>query len=267
MASYDKAIPPGQVGKFRIKLDTGDLRGKVNRGVTLTTNDRTNRLVYLQVTADVLASVELLPPAVMLGGRRNIEVGKVVVRKEPSEVGELKPSDIRTSKPWLVATARQVTEREEIGGKVATAEPGDWVIETRVEGSAPWGPSQESLTFKTALGREPEVTIPVKVLIPSPIQVNPSPLRLLRSEDGRSAEGILLAVLKQGLEKETLEIEVGPAPFVVEVEQTGSRHYKAFVRWSGADSGAPINGTAKLTISEGTREVPLEVVDQIAPGK
>ena len=46
-------------------------------------------------------------------------------RLDSTEHGDLSVTDVTTSQTWLAASARQVTTREEIGGKVAAAEPGD----------------------------------------------------------------------------------------------------------------------------------------------
>ena len=96
--------------------------------------------------------------------------------------------------------------------------------------------------------------------------VNPTSMRLLRAPGGHRAEGDLLVVLQNGLEGETLEIEAKPEPFRVELEKTGSRHYKAHVSWSSEDPEAPVHGQVELRISLGSLEVPVQVVAQIASG-
>jgi hypothetical protein len=258
VASYDEVIQPGQAGQLRVTLHTKDLRGKFTRGVSVSTNDPANRQIHLQVSANVLASVQLMPPALMVGGRRGRLSGKIVVRQDPTETGELEVSGLEVSQPWLTASVRQISEPEEVQGKIAAAAPGDWIIEVELDKSAPWGARQESLTFKTGLGREPEVKVPVKVLVPSLINVNPRELYLFLTKEGH-AEGVFLASIREGHEKDELSIDIEPEPFKVAVEKTGARHYRVAVSWQTDDPDAPVHGKAILRLPEGELEVPVHV--------
>jgi hypothetical protein len=269
VASYDEVIQPGKAGQLRVTLHTKELRGKFTRGVTVTTNDLANRQIHLQVSANILSSVQLMPPALMVGGRRGMLGGTIVVRQDPTETGELEVTGLEASQPWLNASVRRVSEPEEAQGKVASAAPGDWIIEVELDKSAPWGARQESLTFKTGLGREPEVKVPVKVLVPSLINVNPRELYMPLTRAGY-AEGVLLASIRQGHETDEISIDAEPEPFKVALEKTGVRHYRITVSWETEDPDAPVHGKVILRLPEGQLETPVHVSMQrvsTAPAK
>ena len=165
MASYDEAIPPGQAGKLTVTVKTERYSGEVQKGIAVTTSDPESANVQLTVKMKVVSSVIILPRpglAFPTGADRSYS-GKLLVRKESTETGELEITELATTVPWLVAKARKVEAPEPAAGGLPAALAGDYVLDVSVADDAPRGQSEQQVKFKTGLARKPEVEIPVAV--------------------------------------------------------------------------------------------------------
>jgi hypothetical protein len=80
----------------------------------------------------------------------------------------------QTSAPWIVVKPRKVKEAEPAAEGLPPAVAGDWILDVSVGEDAPKVQAAQTLKFKTGLPREPEVLIPVSVVLQSPMRVTPS---------------------------------------------------------------------------------------------
>ncbi len=255
MASFDEAIPPGGRGEVVVHVDTSQLEGAQSRWVILETNDPRRAMVKLQINLEVRGSVRLLPErALRLGrGRRSEPEGRLLIQRDPTEEGVLRPHELQASEPWLHVALRPAREAEAVGSAVAAA--GDWVLEARIAETAPLGASRATIRFRTGLQREPEIAIPVFVYVRPPVRVSPEVVRLAPATPGGPFEGELLVVVAAGEEAPAPEFEAHPEGFRVEAERTGPRHYRLRVRWAG--EGAPPEGLLRIRVGGHDLEVPL----------
>jgi hypothetical protein len=242
-------------------MKTRNLRGTLSRGITVTTNDPARSTVHLSMRAHVVGSVVLSPRTSLSvsSGQIGQSVDRILLKKDPTEQGALNVTGVTASKPWLRAEVRRVEQPEPAQGRFPAADPGDWVLEVGVGDGLPAGTNRESVRFKTGLPREPEVTVPVLVRVVPPITVRPRRLVLADPGTKKRAEGELMAVVRNGKENQEFSVDAAPETFEVRLEQTGTRHYRAFVTWDPEGPESPRSGVVTLRLGEETVSVPVTV--------
>jgi len=260
VASFDEAIPPGKAGKVTAQVHTESYRGPVEKTITVTSSDSRNPSVILHLKANVVGSVEILPSA-YLGFPKPPQMdfaAKLLIRKEKSETGELKITDVTSSVPWLIAKARKIEKPEPGQDGVPAAIPGNWILEVIVSDEAPKGQSGQQVRFKTGLSREPEVILPASIALLQGVQVLPVNLVLPMPAGSKEASGTFSVVLRPGLGKEELKATSSSDLFGVTVVPDGERRYKATVVWKGTGENPEKNG--KVTISAGSESATVTVM-------
>ncbi len=262
MASFDEVIPPGQVGKVTAQLKTENYRGPVEKVITVTSNDPTNPSVSLRLKANIVGSVQILPrPGLAFpAGMAWDYSGKVLIRKDNTESGTLAVSDVATTVPWLTAKARKVEKTEAAAGGLPEAQTGDYVIEVAVSDEAPQVSGGFSVTFKTGLTREPDMSLPVSVVLQTPMRVMPSPLFLPQpTAEGKGTQATLSIAVRPGLAKQPLTATVSPDAFSVTVEPDGLRKYKTNVVWKPSGPDTPTEGNVVFHVGEETSTVLVRI--------
>lgn len=267
VATFDKAIAPGATGKVTAQLKTENFRGAVEKIITVTSNDPTNENMTLRLKANVVGSAQILPrPGLALPGGQDWEyTGKLIIRKDETEKGELALTDLTTSAPWLVAKARKVEQVEVAAAGMPEAQPGDYVIDISVADDAPKTAGGFQITFKTGLPREPVLTVPVSVVLESAMRVYPSPLYFQATKDGTPAEVTTTAWLRPGLGKDKLTAQASPEAFHVELQPAGPRKYKVVVTWRPVGDNPPTEGNMVLRVGDESQTVLLRVVGAPRP--
>ena len=218
-------IPPGEVGKLEATVDTQKLTGDVRRGIVVNTNDPATPKVWLEVRASILGSVALIPQHRMRVTNRREMVGRVLVRQETSETGELNIHDLHSPDPAIELRAEKLTEKRFAADGLPTGYVGDWLLEARLVDQTTPGRSIVEVSFATDLPRQPRVTVPITVSYVPPVELSRPQLDL--TERG-SVEPLLIAVRK-GLDPTTLEVTSLPDGLVARLEPTGDRFYKLHV--------------------------------------
>jgi len=256
VASYDEAIPPGQVGQIKAKLDTIKLRGDVGRGITVRTDDPARPNLFLTVRAHVAGGVWVLPDEVLRVQNRGSLPAEaaVLVRRDPEETGILEVRDVRLSVPWLRAEAEKLTEPRPGSNGVPPARPDDWVIHVEPGPDAPYGRARAELTFATGLSGQSEMTLPVMVAIEPPVRLSAERLDLAAGPDGTPAPGTVLLTVRPGLDPAGLAVESRPDSLQVELEPSGPRAFKVHVAWRG--DGDP---RGEIVFRVGTESITLPV--------
>ena len=265
VASFDESIEPGMTGKISATVKTENFRGPIEKNVAVTSNDTVKGTVQLRIKAQVVGSIEFVPrPGLAFPAGTGWEwSSKLIVRKDPTETGELKISEVTPSVPWLSAKATQVTESLPAAEGLPDAVPGDWILDVAVTDDAPRTQGGFQVKLKTGLPREPEATLPISVVLQQPLRAVPNAL-YLPSPKGASYEAVATidALLRPGLAKETVTATVSPAPFSVKVEPAGNKKFKATVTWKpGKDelASAPRQGAVILRVGEESVSVPVRI--------
>jgi len=266
VASYDEAIPPGQVGKISATVKTEGARGHIEKSITVTSNDDARGPVNLRLRADIVGSVEFLPRAGLLfpAGAQWDWSAKLLVRKDEGEKGELKISDVTASVPWIKATAKPVTEPLPAAEGVPMAFPGDWLLNVEVTDEAPKVQGAFDVKFKTGLTREPEAKLPISVVLQHPMRAVPSSLMLQAPPAGGEVSGTVTVALRPGLDKETPTATVSAEAFSVKLEPAGHRKFAARVTWRPdpkAPESTPRSAVVTLKIADGQLPIQVRVAD------
>ncbi len=264
MASFDEVIPPGQAGKVSAQLKTENYRGPVEKVITVTSSDSSRPSVSLRLKARIVGSVEVLPrPGLQFPAGVNFDyAGKLVIRKDETESGDLKVTDLTTTAPWLVATSRKVEQPEVLGEGLPAGQPGDYIIDVSVADDAPRTQGGFQVRFKTGLPREPEVTVPVSVVLQNAMRIVPTFLFLPpQREETTPATGVLTAMVRPGLSKEPLRATASPEAFSVRVEPDGPRKYKAMVTWTPKGPDTAKEGNVVFRLGEESTTVLVRVGD------
>ena len=238
MASFDEVIPPGQVGFVNATLDTEKLHGSIGRGITVYTDDPAVPKLFLTVRAIVLGGVAILPhEMVSVSNRGPSNRGpKLLIRRESTETAELAIRDAEATVPWLRVTAERLMQPRPAGDGLPSGLPGDWVLFVELDETAPYGRYREQVHFKTGVGRQPDVSIPVVVDSRPPVQLSTERLMLGTSEAGGVPRETVLLTVRRDLDPKMLEVDARPETLEVELEPSGRRGYKVHVGWQGTDS-------------------------------
>ena len=262
MASFDEVVPPGKVGSIKASVHTGNYKGSIGKSITVTHDDATQGPITINVLAKIIGSVDVLPyPALQIGRRhRGFETpAMLIVRKDPSEQGELAIAELVGSASWMKVTARKVTAEEPAVEGLPAALPGDVVLSVLAQG-APVGTSVETLSVQTGLTREPKVTIPVTVNVQPLITFQPNDL-ILNPTPGApgGASGQVLAALREDLDPKTVKVTSDSKAFVVRLEPPGERAFRVIVDWAGKGKTPPTETTIHIRVGSETVNLPVRV--------
>ena len=244
------------MGYLTATLRTDTLRGNVGRGITVDTNDPTTPRIRLTVRAVIAGSVVIYPGENLtfnnVTSRQNRT--RLLVRRDPTETGELKVGDIKPSADWFAVKATRLEEPTPAGGGLPAGQPGDWLLEAELVGTAPHGVTRETLTFSTGLTRQAEVTLPVLGNLRPPVNLTSELIELAPAE-GQGLSATVLFSVRRGLDPAELRIEAQPKALEVELEQAGARFYKAHVNWDGGEFGG---GSILFSLGQERYSVPVK---------
>jgi hypothetical protein len=255
------------VGKVTAQLKTDKYSGPVEKSIAVSTNDPSNARVTLKLRAHVVGSATILPaPTVIFPTPSTGDYsGRLLVRKDPSESGELNLTDVRATAPWLVVKPRKIEQAEPPDGDFPAAVPGDWVLDLNVTEDAPLGRSGVQVAFATGLEREPELTAYVRLDVSRAMVVKPESLGMRVAPGAAEAQGVIQVRVRPGLGKQQLETTIVPGPFEVKVERAAERRFEVTVAWKGAGADTPRTGELALSIGGESVKVPLAVRDRRVP--
>lgn len=163
MASYDRAIPPGGVGKITIKVRTAGYHGRITKSALVKSNDPRRRNTRLTITAVVKAPIVIDPASrVILRGVVGDDLRKVLHLRagdhQPLEINGIQ-TDLQRWLSWNIRSRQdgRVHDLEVVYNKEAG--------ETSVSGH---------LQLLTNHPRKREVTIPVHIRVRPEVEVIPS---------------------------------------------------------------------------------------------
>ena len=247
-------IPPGQVGKIHTQLDTSAQAGLIGKGVSIFTNDPAVSVSQVVIRARVVGSVAMLPGYRAMISNRNPETRSTpfLIRKEPDEPGEARITEARASVPWIGVEVQELTEKVPSERGIPAGWPGDWRLVATLKQGAPSGRSNQTVSFKTGLPREPEVTVQIAVDVQPPVNLNAEEIRLVAGQPQT-----VLASVRQDLRTQKLSLSA-PNGLSARVEPGGRRFLKLHLQWSGPPPEAPVE--LLMEIGGETQTTPIVVV-------
>ena len=234
LADYDEFIAPGESGEIRVTVHTKALNGEVARAIAVDTNDPNQARLNLSIRVVVRASVAILPAANarLSNVRRDADRVLLLVKKDPTEKGELRIHDLRASVPWITTEARRLNIIRHAADGIPTGRVGDWIVELGIGDKVEYGSRNERVHFSTGLAREPEISFPVGVVLQTPVNTSVEQVMIV---PGQPVEPLLL-VVRRGIDPETLQVEAEPASLGIQVTATGPRHFKVELQWDGGEA-------------------------------
>jgi len=237
VASFDEVVPPGKAASLKASVHSANFKGPISKQVTVTHDDKSQGPITLNLSANVVGSVEVLPfPALQLARRRRgfQTPALLLVRKDLTEKGDLAFGDLKASVPWLKVGSRKVTAAEPAVEGIPAAQAGDIVVSVQAEPTAPLGSHVEKVTFKTGLPREPEVTIPVTIFVQPPIGLQSTELILNATPEApTSASGQAFGTLREDVDPKSIAITSDAPSFTARLDTSGGLAFKLIVEWSG----------------------------------
>jgi hypothetical protein len=252
------------VGYIKATLHTEKLRGNVGRGITVQTDDPATPTLRLTIRAEVVGSVLVLPAESLMfnnvSPRQNRT--RLLVRRDPTETGDLKVGDVEPSADWFSITATRLEQPLPASVGLPAGQPGDWLLEGELAGNPSYGVTRAEFSFTTGLARQPTMSLPVLANLRPPVHLASEPIELT-SAGGEVPEATVLFSIRSGLDPEELRIESEPEALEVQVEQAGRRFYKAQLRWAGGEFGG---GTVVFSLGEESYRVPVRPAAP-APGR
>jgi Protein of unknown function (DUF1573) len=172
VASFDRSIAPGKIGKVHVVVDTATFNGPIAKGVTAFTNDPANPQIELTVRAKVEPYIGVKP-----GYARY-----VIVRGESKEgtipqtlwAPDGSPMEIvKVDSPWpyLAVSYRQAQE----GERLPDVDPKikQWRVDMKLSSEAPVGALAGYVTVHTTHAKQKLVEIPVSGFVRPVIAVTP----------------------------------------------------------------------------------------------
>lgn len=159
-AAKGKTFAPGDSGAIEVLFDTTDYSGKVTKGLTVITNERSMPDRTLTITATVNSDVEANPPLA--------DFGEVVLNQSPQQNIHLK-NNMKTE--LKIDKVRFNAEFLDVG---YAKEGREFVIYIKLKPTAPIGFFKDTVWIKNNSTALPEMPIPVRATIRGQIAVTPA---------------------------------------------------------------------------------------------
>jgi hypothetical protein len=245
---------------LKVTVKTAGYHGKVTKTIALKSDDPLRPDIVLKVKMVLVGSAMILPAKTMLLRYRQDRptTGRLLVRKDPTETGTLKVSEVASSQPWLKVQVRQV-ETEEPLERGFKAVPGDFMLEFEVPEKPKAGLHRAVATFRTGLSREPVMSVPVTVTARAFGTASIQRLSLRRQTPDGPMTGQMNFRLLGGKGAETVEVDVSPDRYKVEVKVLNPGQLQVYVSQDlHKDNGEPLpEGVLRFTQGGETVSLPV----------
>jgi Protein of unknown function (DUF1573) len=263
VASFDKEVPPGGVGKIHAEVDTTAFNGPITKAIIMFSNDPATPNANLVIKAEVRSWVEVLPRPL---ARFNVLQGEPATEKMTlveADGGTFKVTGIDTGGgPYKVAY-HELPEKERLPNQKGS----QWEVTLTVPADAAEGMLNNKILVKTDSPKAPEVPISVTGIVRPIIQVIPGEIDFgTVPGDAPVGRNIILINNRQGTNLELTKVEVDSKDFTTEVIplQAGQRYQVAVSMQPGIAKGSQ-KATLKISTNDPSRkfiEVPIQAVVQ-----
>ena len=263
MASFDEVVPPGKAGSIKTSVHTTSYKGQIGKQITVTHDDKSQGPIQLNIMANIVGSVEVLPyPALQLARkRRGFDTpAQLIVRQDTTEQGKLAMRELAASAKWLKVTSREVKADEPPTEGIPAAKAGDVIVSVLADPDTPVGNHTESITFTTGLKREPKVTIPVTAFVQGPVTLQPTDL-ILNPTSGETAvaSGVVLAALRDDIDPKTVTVKSESSAFSVRMDPSGAQAFRLLVDWSGKGKNPAKSTVIHVRAGKDSVDLPVRV--------
>lgn len=172
VVQHDQEIPAGGRSELTAELNTSKLQGQVTKSIDVQTNDPQQPRLHLELLANVVSAVEILPTdhpnfSLRMNGPTVHELQLRTAAVEPVEV-----TGVQCSEPYVAATLEPTGD--EAGRR-------SYRLTLTFEPDVPPGKSDAHITLTTTAKHEPQITCTIRC--EKGIIVSPTSVQLRRSAD------------------------------------------------------------------------------------
>ena len=173
----ERDVPPKQVGRVTVTLDTARITGRTTKVATVYTNDPDAPAVGLALTGQVLADLVVSPTPLYLGRVRRGERVEHEVLIAPGRPGvDYAVTAVEHSNPAVHARIEPRSDG-----------PGQRIVVT-LDDALPLGRLSEQLVLRTTSPREPTLTLPVLGSVEGDVVLLPPQVTFGVARDATAAE-------------------------------------------------------------------------------
>jgi hypothetical protein len=233
---YDKKIEPGKEGKIKATLNTANMKGHVEKGITITSNDPKKPSFHVTMSADVKVDLNILPS-------QNIWLGRLRPESQTNQTVEIKSAlsdplvieKLESSAPWLTV-------------KLVSSTTNSAKLELTTKPPLPYGQNRANVLFHTKYAKYSNVVINVSAQVPATISAVPANLIFTKGES--KTVGVII-MRNDGKDFQIQEIK-NPSSMLNPTISTNlpGRSYRLNVTYTPQNGSQPENGKIEVLTDE-----------------
>jgi len=163
---WTRKVEPGKTGSASVVFNSSNFNGPVQKIITVTSNDKQNSHVTLQLRGTVWREIEVIPQLAYMNNVFADTAATITVRVVNNLDRPLTLSSPQCNNKSLTAELKTIQPDKEFQVVISTVPP------------LPLGAIQAQVTLRTSSGTTPSVTIPVIANVQAPIAVTPARIDL-----------------------------------------------------------------------------------------
>ncbi|NIA31221.1 MAG: hypothetical protein GWP06_15095 [Actinobacteria bacterium] len=243
MADYDKVIPAGQTGKIIVTVDTKRFRGKLDKTITVVSNDPDNKRLTLHLYCSIVG-VKILPAThayfnVHLGESQTKELTVATIGEGPVTVHAI------ASKPNILVRLEKLNEKKPANVSDYWKQ---YKILITIPENFPEGRFAESVTLATSCQYDKIIKIPVAGSVIPTVTVSPGTILLNVTNNFQRTIKI---TKKFGTGLRILQVISDPPQLKADlIEKKKGKQYTINVTWSDTKSKGSFNGQIKIRTND-----------------
>jgi hypothetical protein len=243
------------VGKVTASIDTSRFRGAITKTVRVTADDPAQSVVTLELRADVVTAIDVLPtdsPTLRMaaGESKSIDLTLQATDQQPFTVIGFRAD------PSVVVSIQSAAEASPAAPpapsrrvKPVAAGSGRYRVRITPKAGAAIGQSIARVTLKTDRKKAEKIALRVIVAVIGPVQVLPSQIILRPS--AKPFEASVLIRKPGGEALRILGVETADPDFIATLSPvTEGRDYKVVVRYSGKTNRGQVRSSLTVKTNE-----------------
>jgi hypothetical protein len=235
--TYEKKIEPGQEGGIPVALNAGTMKGHVEKGVTVTSNDAQKPTVVLTVIADLKVDLSVTPQSIWLGRLQPESETNQTIEVKSALAEPLEIEKVETTVPWLEA-------------KLISSTTNSAKIEVSTKPPLPYGNNRTVINVHTKYAKYSNVTVNASIQVPATISAVPTSLIF---EKGTQRTQTLMVMRNDGKEFHITDVKPN-SPLITSVLATNQpgRAYRVTVNYAPANGKDVADGKIEILTDEPT---------------
>jgi Protein of unknown function (DUF1573) len=257
VASFDKTVAPGQLGKIHVVIDSDTFAGPIAKGVTAFTNDVENPQIELTVKANVQPLIRVEPGYaryVIVQGEE--KEGTIVQTLWASDDAPMEVTGVQSPYPFLKVSYHEAKPDE----MLPEGKGRQWKVEMTLDRDAPVGALGDFVRVTTTHPKQKLVEIPISGFVRPVIAVTPPVADFGRIElkEPQVRSLVIRAFSTEPIKVTSIEGNIKGLEAKLEPRKEG-REYDVRLTLTPEIAKGPFSG--KLTIHTDSPKKPLIEVD------